>query len=281
MEGERIIPAGQVILKEGEQGDSVYIIKSGRVSVIRETDHGCVVLAELVAGEVFGVMSLIDGSPCSATVRAEEQVRLHALKRDQFLSAMQSDMKSAQTIMQALFKRIRNMNRRVSQLEMQLNQQKPGVPGKASGQETANPSDIVEKLPSGAIALLGKTDQATHALDGLAQLVVTEFPFRIGRWSEDQEEGGGLKWLGIGGQGLDLEIHDVPPYHVSRKHCHIENKRGQLCIVDSESRSGTWVNGNKIGRRAKETKAVLRPGKHELYLGSAESAFSFDILVPE
>src|SRR4051812_12725321 len=69
--------AGQVIIEEGELGDSVYVIVSGEVEVMRKDGSGQnKVIASLGNKDFFGEMSLIDKEYRSATVRAKSEVEL-------------------------------------------------------------------------------------------------------------------------------------------------------------------------------------------------------------
>jgi CRP-like cAMP-binding protein len=69
--------AGQVIFDEGELGDSLFVISSGEVEVVRKDANGSPrVLATLIAPQFFGEMSLIDKEYRSATVRAKTDCEL-------------------------------------------------------------------------------------------------------------------------------------------------------------------------------------------------------------
>ena len=79
--GEERYAAGAVIVREGEPGNRMFFISEGRVQVVK--GHGAtrpVVLAEFVAGDFFGEMSLIDTVPRSASVVALEATMAFTLK---------------------------------------------------------------------------------------------------------------------------------------------------------------------------------------------------------
>ena len=70
---ERSVGQDEVILRQGEGGDSIYVIGSGSVEAILDPGDGTPIsLAVLGRGEVFGEIALIAGRPRSATVRAKE-----------------------------------------------------------------------------------------------------------------------------------------------------------------------------------------------------------------
>ena len=67
---------GEVIVREGPEGESLYVVLLGRVEVGKRLEGRAVVVAQLGAGEVFGEMTLFLEAPRSATVRALEECRL-------------------------------------------------------------------------------------------------------------------------------------------------------------------------------------------------------------
>src|SRR5215212_1386467 len=61
--------AGETIVRMGEPGSTLYVVRSGRVKVVREQASGAsVTLAVFGPGEFFGELSIFDGEPRSATV---------------------------------------------------------------------------------------------------------------------------------------------------------------------------------------------------------------------
>jgi CRP/FNR family transcriptional regulator/CRP/FNR family cyclic AMP-dependent transcriptional regulator len=75
---------GQDIFREGDAGDGLYIIKKGAVKIVKENKSRKKLIATLAEGEFFGEMSIIDGSPRSATVESSGNVELVKLTRDGF-----------------------------------------------------------------------------------------------------------------------------------------------------------------------------------------------------
>jgi len=86
---------GQIIFREGDEGDSAYFIHSGEVEVIRQEDGDEKVIAKLAKGEYFGEMALLSNRPRNATVRAASNLRLAVLGKKNFLN-MLSAMPSAE-----------------------------------------------------------------------------------------------------------------------------------------------------------------------------------------
>ena len=77
-----LFTAGEAIVREGAIGRSLYQVISGRVEVQKEVQPGHTIhVADLGPGEVFGEMTLFQGQPRSATVRALEDSRLLRVDR--------------------------------------------------------------------------------------------------------------------------------------------------------------------------------------------------------
>jgi CRP-like cAMP-binding protein len=75
---------GEVILREGDTGEEMFFIESGRVRVVRGKGPNALLLAELGAGDLFGEMALLTGMPRSATVTALSDLNLWSLSQADF-----------------------------------------------------------------------------------------------------------------------------------------------------------------------------------------------------
>jgi len=258
---------GTIILQEGEASDGVYVLLSGRVVVSRRDDFGRnLVLAELSEGEVFGEMGLISHDPCSATVSTLGDVQARFFNKQEFIQAMSENFSSVESVLSTLFQRMRLMNLRVMELENQLGAQ-------VNQQGETKIKAITFK--SGNVTLSGQTEQAKHALGGVDRLVVEKFPFRIGRWAAKKLKS---SWF-LGSDENDLDIHDIPPYGISRHHCQFERTKAGIFLVD-ESRLGVWVNGERLRKKdGGVIKVALDPGTYRISLGSVESVFIFEVIV--
>lgn len=79
------LAAGDVLFREGDPGDDLYIIRRGRIRIgIRLPDGTEHRIAELTTGDFVGEMSIFDHAPRSATCRALEASALLALSRAEF-----------------------------------------------------------------------------------------------------------------------------------------------------------------------------------------------------
>jgi cAMP-dependent protein kinase regulator len=79
------VPAGQVIVREGEPGDAMFVVYAGTVAVSRDNEAGeAAPVATLDQGDVFGELALLNEAPRNGTVRATVPTRLLALARADF-----------------------------------------------------------------------------------------------------------------------------------------------------------------------------------------------------
>ena len=103
----RLFKAGETIFHEGEEGNELFIIRSGgvRISVEGRT------LNELRENDLFGEMALVDNSPRAATATALTDVELIPIGEKQFLFLVDETPYFALTVMRIMADRLRKQNR--------------------------------------------------------------------------------------------------------------------------------------------------------------------------
>ncbi len=106
----KVYQDGQVIIRQGEVGDCMYVIQEGQVEVFLEEDGEATRLAVLDEGDLFGEMALIEHEVRSATVRALGTVRVLTVDKDTFLRRIHEDPSLAYRIMQKMSHRIRELH---------------------------------------------------------------------------------------------------------------------------------------------------------------------------
>ena len=116
---DKHVPRGTTILNEGEIGDSLFVIVEGRVKVFIGDDEGREITLKLLgAGDFFGEMSLIDKQPRSASVSAMENTSLKVLSYQAFHDCLQSTPAIGINVMTSLAKRLRDADRKISNLAL-------------------------------------------------------------------------------------------------------------------------------------------------------------------
>ena len=105
---DRTVPQNTRLFKQGDKGDAMYLIESGRVRIsIRDDDDQEVTLAELAQGDFFGEMAIIDGRQRSADAKVIEDARFAILSRESFLSFVRNNPDVALEMLSALTERLR------------------------------------------------------------------------------------------------------------------------------------------------------------------------------
>jgi CRP-like cAMP-binding protein len=103
---------GEVIIREGDPGREMYFIESGRVRVVRGSAPKTLLLAELGAGDLFGEMALLTGSPRSATVTAVSEVNLWSMPQADFDDLVTAYPNLALALSRLLSERLRHTDER-------------------------------------------------------------------------------------------------------------------------------------------------------------------------
>jgi uncharacterized membrane protein len=105
---DKMVPQNTRLFRQGDKGDAMYLIESGRVRIsIHDDDKQELTLAELAQGDFFGEMSIIDGRQRSADAHVIEDARLAVLSRDTFLSFVRTNPDVALEMLSALTDRLR------------------------------------------------------------------------------------------------------------------------------------------------------------------------------
>jgi small-conductance mechanosensitive channel/CRP-like cAMP-binding protein len=88
----------ETILRQGEPGDSLYVLRSGTVDVRAAAGEAVRHVRTMTAGQFFGEMSLMTGAPRSTTVVAASDVECYVVDKDAFQAILQETPELAATI---------------------------------------------------------------------------------------------------------------------------------------------------------------------------------------
>ncbi len=98
-------PQGTIIMKEGQVGVYMYVVKSGRVAIAIGTN----IVEVVAAGGAFGEMAVIDQSPRTARAGAVEDSQLLAIDRPTLLDAVKREPAFAMAMLRGIAERLRHM----------------------------------------------------------------------------------------------------------------------------------------------------------------------------
>lgn len=111
----RIYKDGEVIIRQGSTGDSMYVIQGGRVEVLQHADSGEEQhLAYLVRGDFFGEMAVFEKETRSATVRAAGEARVLRIDKKTLLTRIRDDPLLAINLLKTMSHRVRELNTEVA-----------------------------------------------------------------------------------------------------------------------------------------------------------------------
>jgi CRP/FNR family transcriptional regulator, cyclic AMP receptor protein len=101
------VPAGRVLMRQGDPGREAFVIADGRAKVTIRGKRS----AKLGPGECFGEMALLHSAPRTATVTAESDMRLFVLGSREFSSLIERVPVVGRRVLAALAERLREAER--------------------------------------------------------------------------------------------------------------------------------------------------------------------------
>jgi len=155
---------GEVIFREGDPGEALYVVRSGSVSIRRDSADGrTLALAELRTGAMFGELAVFGGEVRSATAEALEPTSLVAILGKDMQRVLHSDPDIALKMLAALAERVRRLNDRLLAQSFQT------VPGRVASalllqvmarqDEGAGDSEVLVRATQAEIAQLAGTSR--------------------------------------------------------------------------------------------------------------------------
>ena len=107
----RTLRRGDVLFREGDAGDELFVVESGRIAIANKSFDGREsVVALMEAGDVFGEMSLFDGQGRSAEARALEASKVYAVPFEPLRELFREKPELLWPVVELLAGRIRNMD---------------------------------------------------------------------------------------------------------------------------------------------------------------------------
>jgi signal transduction histidine kinase len=205
------IGAGETLVAEGEPGDSMYIALEGQFEVSKRSGERDVVLANSGPGDVIGEISVLEGCPRTATVRAAQDGHLLKISRESFEQLLQRSPSAALGVVRTMTTRLRNTEAMLRQSEKMA---ALGTLSAGLAHELNNPAAAVKRSSgrlretladlqrlAAELGSLGLNPQAAEVMNTLrrelpqraAQLVKldplerSDLEGEVGAWMEDQD----------------------------------------------------------------------------------------------
>ena len=106
----KVFEDGEVIVRQGEIGDQMFVVQAGTVEVLLEGASQEERLSVLGDREFFGEMALFDKEARSATVRALGEARVLTVDKRTLLKRLKEDPLLAYNLLQIMSTRVRDLN---------------------------------------------------------------------------------------------------------------------------------------------------------------------------
>lgn len=114
---ERAYKPGAMLFMEGMQGEVMYLVKQGKVEILKKKDGRDMLIATLGSGDFVGEMAVIDEEPRSASARVSEETILWVLTKKCFQDILQKLPAGAVKILMVVLK---NVNQRLREANRKL-----------------------------------------------------------------------------------------------------------------------------------------------------------------
>jgi CRP/FNR family transcriptional regulator len=191
----RSFGAGEVVFREGDEGDTCYIVRLGQARAVREHSDGrSITLATFGRGEIFGELAMFDDEHRSATVEAVEETEAMAILGTDMRRLLRAHPDIAVKMLGGLARRLRETNERLARQSFQTVQSRvasvladmvASARSQGAGENdvliTATQSDLAQLAGSSresASRFLAVLERAGVITQGRGRLVVHE-PARL------------------------------------------------------------------------------------------------------
>jgi CRP-like cAMP-binding protein len=116
----RTFGAGDTVFREGDSGDTCYIVRLGQARAVREhTDGRSITLATFGPGDIFGELAMFDEETRSATVQALQETEAAAILGSDMRRLLRAHPDIAVKLLRALSQRLRETNERLARQSFQ------------------------------------------------------------------------------------------------------------------------------------------------------------------
>ena len=201
---------GEMLFKEGDQGETAYVIESGEIEILKASQNRSVLLNVLGPGDVFGEMALLDESPRMAGARAARPTSVLAIKKTTFDNLLDHSSSAARSMFDTVVARLRltegllRQSERMSQLGTltagvahELNN--PAAAVKRGADQLADSVESYGKSQRAVAGLALSVKQSNSLSDLLAEVQLTsasiididpldrsDLEYEIQNWLEDR-----------------------------------------------------------------------------------------------
>jgi CRP-like cAMP-binding protein len=219
---------GHVLFQEGDEGEDMYIIQSGRVAIKKRVKDGETTLAVLEKGDFFGEMAILERQPRSASAEMIEAGDVIVIRGEVFGDMIKANPEIAVRMLRKYSIRLRETNRQLEQVmsssALAAAAEVPIQPAPVSETTTLQSEALAYFISaaSGSVFPIFKPESLIGRFDS-----VTGLSPDVDLTSEDQSR------------------------NISRRHARLVLKNGQFHIAEEiGTMNGTFLNGRKLANGA-------------------------------
>ncbi|HAG90643.1 MAG TPA: porin, partial [Bdellovibrionales bacterium] len=117
MSGIKKLQAGEILFREGDSSDAMYVIKSGRIAITKTKGAGEIILAEKKKGEMLGEMAFFDNKPRSAGAKAVTECEVISLPFTSLYAQFKTFPEWLKAVVRTVNGHLRDANARIKNLE--------------------------------------------------------------------------------------------------------------------------------------------------------------------
>src|SRR5215204_1852258 len=159
------IPAGELVLREGDPGDSLFVVLDGQLEVTKRQGRQDVLLAVYKPGQFFGEMALLEQAPRSASVRTLRESRLLVISQAAFQTLLSCSASAPLNILHTVTSRLRSTESMLIQNEKMA---ALGTLAAGLAHELNNPAAAIRRSVAQLRDALAESERLTAQLGTLA-----------------------------------------------------------------------------------------------------------------
>lgn len=251
-------PQGTVLFNEGDEGEDIYIIRSGKVAIKKRVPHGEIVVAVLEKGDFFGEMALLERIPRTAGAEMVEAGDLIVLGSQDFDDILKNIPEMAVRMLRKYSLRLRETTKRFEELEARADAS-GSVSGAGATVERPAEEPAKPAAPQQVEALAYFISKASGNV-----FPVFKSDSLIGRYDS------------VTGQTPEVDLtHEDSARNISRRHARLVMKEGKPFVAEEiGTMNGTYLNGQRLAT------GVLTPIKDEDELTLCRLSLTFRLPGP-